>query len=360
MLSSQAWNAFLKTLEEPPPHTIFVLATTEAHKVLPTVVDRCHRFDFDRPTVEQIATVLRARRRRRRRSRSRRARSRCSRASDRLLPRRARHARAARHLLRRRAIAPEDVLAVLGVADAELLFGAVDAVAAGDPRRALRAPRRAAPSRAATRASSCSDLEAHARELLSCRRSARSPPSCALTPERDARLAEQARRCPAPTSCACSTCSPQALEAPAKAAPTRAPSSSSRSSRRRRRRSTRRRARCWRGSSASRGGSACWRRGRRRRAPRAVPARPAADRGRARRAPAARHPSREPGARGRPLPQRRPRPSGGREPVRRGASPATLATSSSWPAVVELVEARTRCSPRPRPRARPVAVGDAS
>src|ERR671917_542304 len=46
MLTTQAWNAFLKTLEEPPPNTIFVLATTEAAKVLPTVVDRCHRFDF--------------------------------------------------------------------------------------------------------------------------------------------------------------------------------------------------------------------------------------------------------------------------------------------------------------------------
>src|SRR5437868_8337036 len=58
MLSPQAWNAFLKTLEEPPPRTIFVLATTEAQKVLPTVVDRCHRFDFGRPTVEQVTTVL--------------------------------------------------------------------------------------------------------------------------------------------------------------------------------------------------------------------------------------------------------------------------------------------------------------
>src|SRR6478736_236976 len=58
MLSSQAWNAFLKTLEEPPPDTIFVLATTEANKVLPTVVDRCHRFDFGRPTVKQLAAVV--------------------------------------------------------------------------------------------------------------------------------------------------------------------------------------------------------------------------------------------------------------------------------------------------------------
>src|SRR5713226_3391039 len=59
MLSPQAWNAFLKTLEEPPPNTIFVLATTEAQKVLPTVIDRCHRFDFQRPTAEQIAGVIR-------------------------------------------------------------------------------------------------------------------------------------------------------------------------------------------------------------------------------------------------------------------------------------------------------------
>src|ERR1700678_1146503 len=59
MLSPQAWNAFLKTLEEPPPRTIFVLATTEANKVLPTVIDRCHRFDFGRPSGEQVATVVR-------------------------------------------------------------------------------------------------------------------------------------------------------------------------------------------------------------------------------------------------------------------------------------------------------------
>src|SRR5947207_1374628 len=44
MLSTPAWNAFLKTLEEPPPHVVFVLATTEAHKVPATIVDRCHLF----------------------------------------------------------------------------------------------------------------------------------------------------------------------------------------------------------------------------------------------------------------------------------------------------------------------------
>ncbi|HEX9067236.1 MAG TPA: DNA polymerase III subunit gamma/tau, partial [Ktedonobacterales bacterium] len=54
MLSTQAFNALLKTLEEPPPHIIFVLATTEAHKVLPTVVSRCQRFDFHRISMREI------------------------------------------------------------------------------------------------------------------------------------------------------------------------------------------------------------------------------------------------------------------------------------------------------------------
>ena len=58
MLTKEAWNAFLKTLEEPPPNTVFVLATTEAHKVMPTITDRCQRFDFQRPSLDQIATVL--------------------------------------------------------------------------------------------------------------------------------------------------------------------------------------------------------------------------------------------------------------------------------------------------------------
>ena len=61
MLSNAAWNAFLKTLEEPPAHVVFVLATTEAHKVPATIVDRCHRFDFRRPSLENIADGARPR-----------------------------------------------------------------------------------------------------------------------------------------------------------------------------------------------------------------------------------------------------------------------------------------------------------
>lgn len=59
MLSTAAFNALLKTLEEPPPHVIFVLATTEAHKVLPTIVSRCQRFDFRRFGMREITGHLR-------------------------------------------------------------------------------------------------------------------------------------------------------------------------------------------------------------------------------------------------------------------------------------------------------------
>ena len=141
MLSSQAWNAFLKTLEEPPPHTIFVLATTEAQKVLPTVVDRCHRFDFARPTVEQIATVI-----------TRVAAAESIEIAPDAVALLARHAtgsfRDALGTLEQLVtytgtdIATDDVLAVLGVADVDLLFEAFDAVAV------RRCPRRLARRRA--------------------------------------------------------------------------------------------------------------------------------------------------------------------------------------------------------------------
>lgn len=58
MLSSAAFNAFLKTLEEPPHHAIFILATTEKHKILPTILSRCQVFDFHRITIEDIASHL--------------------------------------------------------------------------------------------------------------------------------------------------------------------------------------------------------------------------------------------------------------------------------------------------------------
>ena len=191
MLSPQAWNAFLKTLEEPPPRTIFVLATTEAQKVLPTVVDRCHRFDFGRPTVEQVATVL-----------ERVAGQEGIDVDRGALALIARHAtgsfRDALGTLEQlvtyaggRTIEPADVLAVLGVADAEQLFDAVDAIIARDPARALRAAAKLADS-GRDAGQLLRDLEVHGRELLAVQVLGDVPPEMQITPERDIRLAEQA------------------------------------------------------------------------------------------------------------------------------------------------------------------------
>ena len=58
MLSASAFNAFLKTLEEPPPYAIFILATTEKHKILPTILSRCQIFDFKRITTNDTVTHL--------------------------------------------------------------------------------------------------------------------------------------------------------------------------------------------------------------------------------------------------------------------------------------------------------------
>ena len=191
MLSTAAWNAFLKTLEEPPPNTVFVLATTEAQKVPATVVDRCHRFDFHRPTVEQIASVVR---------RTAEAESiEIPPAAVAALARSATgsfrdalgHARAARHLLGLE-IALEDVLAVLGVADAGLLEETVDAVAAGDSRRALTALASCV-EQGRDAGAFASDLEVRARELLVVQTLGEVPAELSLTPEADAALAGAGR-----------------------------------------------------------------------------------------------------------------------------------------------------------------------
>ena len=192
MLTPAAWNAFLKTLEEPPPHTIFVLATTEANKVLPTVVDRCHRFDFGRPCVPQIASVLR-----------RAADSESIEIPDEAVALVARSAtgsfRDALGTLEQlvaysgTAIVIDDVLAVLGAADADLLFGTIDAVSAGDARSALLAAARLADS-GRDLGRFFGDLEAHARGLMVTQVLGDVPPELRVTPEQDERLAEQARR----------------------------------------------------------------------------------------------------------------------------------------------------------------------
>src|SRR3954452_12457378 len=60
MLSTSAFNAFLKTLEEPPSYAIFILATTEKHKIIPTILSRCQIFDFNRIRVEDAAMHLKS------------------------------------------------------------------------------------------------------------------------------------------------------------------------------------------------------------------------------------------------------------------------------------------------------------
>jgi len=60
MLTGEAFNAFLKTLEEPPAHVVFVLATTEVHRVLPTILSRCQRFDFHRVGLREIEATIRS------------------------------------------------------------------------------------------------------------------------------------------------------------------------------------------------------------------------------------------------------------------------------------------------------------
>jgi DNA polymerase-3 subunit gamma/tau len=192
MLSTAAWNAFLKTLEEPPPNTVFVLATTEANKVPATVVDRCHRFDFQRPTVEQIADVVR----------------RAASAEAIEIPPAAvaALARAATGSFRDALgtleqlvtysgsqIALEDVLAVLGVADARLLEATVDAVAAGDAAGALRTLEECA-EQGRDAGSFAADLEVRARELLVVQVLGGVPGELSLTPEADAALQAQAER----------------------------------------------------------------------------------------------------------------------------------------------------------------------
>ncbi len=164
MLTKEAWNAFLKTLEEPPPNTVFVLATTEAHKVMPTIADRCQRFDFQRPSLEQISEVL-----------NRVAAAEGIETEDAAAAMIARSAsgsfRDALGTLDQlvafggNQVKLEDVLELLGAADAELLFDAVDAVIAEDPKGVLLGVEKMARS-GRDPAQFARDLLAHLRHLL--------------------------------------------------------------------------------------------------------------------------------------------------------------------------------------------------
>jgi DNA polymerase-3 subunit gamma/tau len=190
MLTKEAWNAFLKTLEEPPPNTVFVLATTEAHKVMATIADRCQRFDFQRPSLEQIAEVV-----------SRVAASEKIEISD---PAVAMLARSATGSFRD-ALATLDqlvafggenveldaVLELLGAADADLLFDAVDAVGAEDAKAALGAVERLSKS-GRDPAQFARDLLAHLRHLLVLQTTGELPDGFVVTASDPERLRSQA------------------------------------------------------------------------------------------------------------------------------------------------------------------------
>jgi DNA polymerase III subunit gamma/tau len=192
MLSSAAWNAFLKTLEEPPAHVVFVLATTEAHKVPATIVDRCHRFDFQRPSLEQIAGVLR-----------RVAAEEEIEVPDPALGMLARAAtgsfRDALGTLEQlvtyggREVKLEDVLDILGVADAELVLEAAEALATRDPRAALLGVQKLSES-GRDYTQFMRDLSAHLRHLFVIQTLGEVPDSFSVTAEHTDRLASQAER----------------------------------------------------------------------------------------------------------------------------------------------------------------------
>ncbi|HEY6145070.1 MAG TPA: DNA polymerase III subunit gamma/tau [Solirubrobacterales bacterium] len=190
MLTKEAWNAFLKTLEEPPPNTVFVLATTESHKVMATIADRCQRFDFQRPSLEQISEVL-----------NRVAAAESIEVDEGATAMIARSAQGSF----RDALGTLDqlvafggshvelssVLEMLGAADADLLFEAVDAVIAQDPKGVLIGVEKMArsgrdPSQFAR------DLLAHLRHLLIAQTTGEVPTSFVVTATDTARMQAQA------------------------------------------------------------------------------------------------------------------------------------------------------------------------
>ena len=194
MLSNAAWNAFLKTLEEPPSHVVFVLATTEAHKVPATIVDRCHRFDFHRPTLDQIAGVLR-----------KVAKEEEIEAPDAAIGLIARHAtgsfRDALGTLEQLVtyggpkVELDTVLEVMGAADAELVLDTAEALIDHDPKAVLLAVERLSSS-GRDIAHFMHDLSEHLRHLFVVQTLGEVPDTFAVTAEHTDRLSAQADRFP--------------------------------------------------------------------------------------------------------------------------------------------------------------------
>ena len=190
MLTKEAWNAFLKTLEEPPPNTVFVLATTESHKVMATIADRCQRFDFQRPSLEQISEVL-----------ERVSAAEGIEAEPGAIAMIARSAsgsfRDALGTLDQivafggEKVALEDVIEMIGAVDAELLFEAVDAVIAEDPKGALLGIEKMAQT-GRDPGQFARDLLAHLRHLLVTQTIGEVPATFVITATDEGRIRAQA------------------------------------------------------------------------------------------------------------------------------------------------------------------------
>src|SRR4051812_3736748 len=191
MLTKEAWNAFLKPLEEPPPNTAFVLATTEPQKVMATIVDRCQRFDFQRPSLEQIAEVVK---------RVAAAESiEIEEGAVALISRSATGSfRDALGTLDQlvafggESVTTDEVVELLGAADAELLFDTTDALATGNGKAALESVERLSRS-GRDPGQFARDLIAHLRQLLVARATGQVPESFTVTVAQPDRLAAQAK-----------------------------------------------------------------------------------------------------------------------------------------------------------------------
>jgi DNA polymerase-3 subunit gamma/tau len=191
MLTKEAWNAFLKTLEEPPPNTVFVLANTEPQKVMAPIVDRCQRYDIQRPSLEQIAEVVR-----------RVAGAEKIEIDDGAVALISRSAtgsfRDALGTLDQLVafggdeVSTGEVIELLGAADADLLFDTTDALASGDARAALESVERLSRS-GRDPGQFARDLIAHLRQLLVARATGEVPESFTVTVAQPERLAGQAK-----------------------------------------------------------------------------------------------------------------------------------------------------------------------
>ncbi len=120
MLSAGAFNALLKTLEEPPSYVIFILATTEAHKIPMTILSRCQRYDFHRISIDTIAGRLQELMEKEQRGSGRKSNSLCGKGRRRFHARRTEPSGSVHCLLSGAELTYDQVLDVLGAVDTEV------------------------------------------------------------------------------------------------------------------------------------------------------------------------------------------------------------------------------------------------